>query len=110
MHPSVTSVTSSYKEVTEVPVHGSAKWPHREQSGTRFFMADKNGKNGQAPARWDFSTWQRWPNQRDAPANVAINLRSIPDKKARGAANFEALYKKRWAGRNIEGAFNYADL
>jgi len=25
-------------------VHGSAKWPHREQSGTRFFMADKNGK------------------------------------------------------------------
>jgi len=89
---------------------GPQNGPTGSNQGPGFSWPIKMEKNGQAPARWDFSTWQRWPNQRDAPANVAINLRSIPDKKARGAANFEALYKKRWAGRNIEGAFNYADL
>jgi len=89
---------------------GPQNGPTGSNQGPGFSWPIKMEKNGQAPARWDFSTWQRWPNQRGAPANVAINLRSIPDKKARGAANFEALYKKRWAGRNIEGAFNYADL
>jgi len=89
---------------------GPQNGPTGSNQGPGFSWPIKMEKNGQAPARWDFSTWQRWPNQRGAPANLAINLRSIPDKKARGAANFEALYKKRWAGRNIEGAFNYADL
>ena len=89
---------------------GPQNGPTGSNQGPGFSWPIKMEKNGHAPARWDFSTWQRWPNQRGAPANVAINLRSIPDKKARGAANFEALYKKRWAGRNIEGAFNYADL